>query len=98
MMQMLGLSAWQLGLIALSALLIGFSKTSVDGVVMIAIPLLTTAFGGKVSTGVILRTCQTNPINLYRSRTAPLFVEPDAKKMVVLAATVSHNTVLIFTI
>jgi hypothetical protein len=39
MMQMLGLSAWQLVLIALSALLIGFSKTGVGGVVMIAIPL-----------------------------------------------------------
>jgi len=54
MMQMLGLSAWQLGLIALSAFMIGFSKTGVGGVVMIAIPLLATAFGGKSSTGVIL--------------------------------------------
>ena len=52
--QFLGVELWQLGLIFVSALLIGFSKTGIGGVLMIAIPFLATAFGGKVSTGMIL--------------------------------------------
>lgn len=52
--QSLGIDSWQLALIATSALLVGFSKTGIGGVVMIAIPLLAMAFGGKLSTGVML--------------------------------------------
>ena len=52
--QFLGIDSWQLALIVGSALLVGFSKTGIGGVVMIAIPILAAAFGGKLSTGVIL--------------------------------------------
>ena len=52
--QMLGIEPWSLGLIFVTALLIGFSKTGIGGVVMIVIPLMATAFGGKMSTGIIL--------------------------------------------
>ncbi len=54
LVQILGIDPWQFGLIVISALLIGFSKTGIGGVVMIAIPILALAFGGKVSTGIIL--------------------------------------------
>lgn len=50
----LGVETWQFGLIAVAALLIGFSKTGIGGVTMIAVPLLATVFGGRVSTGIIL--------------------------------------------
>ncbi|MEO8409781.1 MAG: sulfite exporter TauE/SafE family protein [Propionivibrio sp.] len=50
----LGLAPWQFGLIALAGFLIGFSKTGIGGIMMIAVPVLATAFGGRVSTGIIL--------------------------------------------
>ncbi len=52
--QLLGVELWQLGWIFASALLIGFSKTGIGGVLMIAIPFMATAFGGRTSTGIIL--------------------------------------------
>ncbi len=53
------LSAYQLNitdwfLIALSAVLIGMSKTGVPGVSMVVVPVLAMIFGGKQSTGVLL--------------------------------------------
>ena len=36
------------------AVLVGFAKTGIGGVTMLAIPLLATVFGGKTSTGVML--------------------------------------------
>lgn len=50
----LGVELWQLALIFASALLIGFSKTGIGGTLMIAIPFMATAFGGRMSTGIIL--------------------------------------------
>ena len=52
--QSLGVELWQLGLVFASAVLIGFSKTGIGGSLMIAIPFMATAFGGRVSTGIIL--------------------------------------------
>ena len=52
--QLLGVEPWQFGLVAFAALLIGFSKTGIGGVTMIAVPLLATVFGGRFSTGIIL--------------------------------------------
>lgn len=52
--QLLGVELWQLGWVFSSALLIGFSKTGIGGVLMIAIPFMATAFGGRMSTGIIL--------------------------------------------
>ncbi len=53
-LQFIGIDAWQFGLIAVSALVIGFSKTGIGGMMMIAVPVLASAFGGKASTGVVL--------------------------------------------
>jgi hypothetical protein len=50
----LQLTPWQGGCILISAFLIGFSKTGINGVMMLTIPLLAALFGGKNSTGVIL--------------------------------------------
>jgi uncharacterized membrane protein YfcA len=36
------------------AFLVGFSKTGINGVMMLAIPILASAFGGKDSTGIML--------------------------------------------
>jgi hypothetical protein len=63
---LLGVEPWQFGLIALSALLIGFSKTGIGGVVMIAIPVLAAAFGGKMSTGIILPMLITGDVLAIR--------------------------------
>ena len=41
-------------LIALSAMLIGMSKTGIPGVSMVVVPILASIFGGKQSTGVLL--------------------------------------------
>jgi len=60
--QLLGLEPWSLGLIVLTAVLIGFSKTGIGGVVMIVIPLMAAAFGGKMSTGIILPMLITGDI------------------------------------
>lgn len=48
------LSLSQLLLLVFSAVLIGMAKTGVQGVGMIAVPLLAIAFGGKISTGILL--------------------------------------------
>jgi uncharacterized membrane protein YfcA len=40
--------------IIIAAFLVGFSKTGIGGVMMLAIPLLATAFGGRDSTGIML--------------------------------------------
>ena len=49
-----GIDARQFAMIVASALLVGFSKTGIGGVVMIVVPLLAMVFGGKASTGVLL--------------------------------------------
>ncbi len=54
LIQMLDLSGVQLLAVVLTAFLIGFSKTGISGVMMLAIPILATAFGGKDSTGIML--------------------------------------------
>ncbi len=40
--------------VIITAFFVGFSKTGINGVVMLAIPLLAGAFGGKDSTGIML--------------------------------------------
>ena len=60
--QYLGIEPWSLSLIVITALLIGFSKTGIGGVVMIVIPLMAAAFGGKMSTGIILPMLITGDI------------------------------------
>lgn len=52
--QMIDLSWFQWTAVIITAFLVGFSKTGIGGIVMIAIPLLASAFGGKDSTGVLL--------------------------------------------
>ena len=47
-------SPWQIAALALCATLIGMSKTGVQGINVISIPLMALAFGAKESTGVIL--------------------------------------------
>lgn len=49
-----GIDAWQFAMIVTAALLVGFSKTGIGGVVMIVVPLLAAVFGGKASTGILL--------------------------------------------
>ncbi|MBK8805309.1 MAG: sulfite exporter TauE/SafE family protein [Bacteroidales bacterium] len=51
---MFELSIFQLIILALSTLLIGIGKGGLPGTGMIAIPLAAIAFGGKISTGIIL--------------------------------------------
>lgn len=48
------MSVFQLVCLGCCALLIGFSKTGIQGVVTVSIPLMAVAFGSKESTGVIL--------------------------------------------
>ena len=50
----LGVEPWQFAVVAVAALLIGFSKTGIGGVTMIAVPLLASVFGGRTSTGIVL--------------------------------------------
>ncbi|HEY0868751.1 MAG TPA: hypothetical protein VGE01_15325 [Fimbriimonas sp.] len=45
---------WQIALGALSALIIGFSKTGVPGTGIIVVPLMAYAFGGRLSVGATL--------------------------------------------
>ncbi len=52
--QMMDLSGVQWAAVILVAFLVGFSKTGIGGMTMIAIPILATTFGGKDSTGMIL--------------------------------------------
>ena len=49
-----GMDTWQFAMIVTAALLVGFSKTGIGGVVMIVVPLLAAVFGGKASTGILL--------------------------------------------
>ena len=49
-----GMDTWQFAMIVAAALLVGFSKTGIGGVVMIVVPLLAAVFGGKASTGILL--------------------------------------------
>ena len=53
-LQFLGLDAWQFGLLVFCAMLVGFSKTGIGGMMMIAVPILAAVFGGKASTGIVL--------------------------------------------
>ena len=52
--QMIDFNGLQWITIVITALLVGFSKTGIGGSLIIAIPLLATAFGGKDSTGILL--------------------------------------------
>lgn len=54
LIQILDLNWIQWIAIILVAFLIGFSKTGIGGVMMLAIPILASAFGGKDSTGIML--------------------------------------------
>ncbi len=42
------------GMLFLSALLIGMSKTGIQGISLLAVPLMAMTFGAKPSTGLIL--------------------------------------------
>lgn len=48
------LTYMQWAVIALSALCVGMSKTGVQGIMLMIVPLLAMAFGAKESTGIIL--------------------------------------------
>lgn len=50
----LDLSFIQWAVLIAAALLVGFSKTGIGGLMMLVIPILASVFGGKESTGVIL--------------------------------------------
>ena len=51
--------------ISLTALSIGMSKTGVQGIMLMVVPLMAMAFGAKASTGVILpMLCLADIINL----------------------------------
>jgi uncharacterized membrane protein YfcA len=52
--QLLDFNQFQWFTIIMAALLVGFAKTGIGGVLMLAIPILATAFGGKDSTGMLL--------------------------------------------
>lgn len=51
---LLGMDLYQWITIVIAAFLVGFSKTGISGVMMLAIPLLAAAFGGMDSTGIML--------------------------------------------
>lgn len=52
--QILNLDSMQWLTVIAVALIVGFSKTGIGGVTMLAIPILATVFGGKDSTGIML--------------------------------------------
>ena len=52
--QWLDLNIMQWIMVMFTAFLVGFSKTGIGGVMMLAIPLLASEFGGRDSTGIIL--------------------------------------------
>lgn len=54
LIQMIDLNWMQWILVILTAFLIGFSKTGISGMMMLAVPVLASEFGGKDSTGIIL--------------------------------------------
>lgn len=51
---MLSYEAWQIGLGAIAAFLIGVSKTGVPGIGILVVPMLASAFGGRASVGLML--------------------------------------------
>ena len=53
-MVFLGLNLIQWSAIIFAAFLVGFSKTGIGGVMLLAIPVLASVFGGKDSTGILL--------------------------------------------
>ncbi len=52
--QMMSFTGLQWTILIITALSVGFSKTGIGGVLMLAIPLLASVFGGKDSTGILL--------------------------------------------
>ncbi len=54
LLQMIDLNWTQWITVIIVALMVGFSKTAISGVTMLAIPILATAFGAKDSTGIML--------------------------------------------
>lgn len=52
--QTLTMNGTEWAVIIFTALLVGFAKTGIGGVTMLAIPLMAAVFGGKVSTGIML--------------------------------------------
>lgn len=65
-------SGWQLAALAFCALLVGFSKTGVQGAVVVSIPVMAIAFGARESTGVIL------PMLCFADLIAVLYYRRDA--------------------
>ncbi|WP_370681973.1 sulfite exporter TauE/SafE family protein [Comamonas sp. GB3 AK4-5] len=64
--------------IFLAAILIGFSKTSVGGLVILAVPLVAIGFPGKQSTGIIL------PLMVFADLLAVLYYRRDCDWRVIL--------------
>ncbi len=54
MFQDILLSHWQWGILIVAAMLTGFSKTALSGVMLLVVPILASIFGGKISTGILL--------------------------------------------
>lgn len=54
LIQMIDLTWLQWAAVIIAAFLVGFSKTGIGGVMMLAIPILASVFGGKDSTGIML--------------------------------------------
>lgn len=52
--QSFNLSTWQWVWVISAAIMVGFSKTGISGVMMLVIPILASVFGGKDSTGILL--------------------------------------------
>jgi uncharacterized membrane protein YfcA len=64
--------------IAVAAVLIGFSKTSIGGLVILAVPLMAIGFPGKDSTGIIL------PLMVFADLLAVLYYRRDCDWGVIL--------------
>lgn len=54
LVRILDLTLLQFVIVIITALLVGFGKTGIGGVIMLVIPILAIAFGGKDSTGILL--------------------------------------------
>lgn len=54
MIEFFMLDPWQIGVLVIAALLVGFSKTAIGGAMLLAVPMLAGIFGGKASTGIML--------------------------------------------
>jgi uncharacterized membrane protein YfcA len=63
--------------IAIAAVLIGFSKTSVGGLVILAVPLVAIGFPGKQSTGIIL------PLMVFADLLAVIYYRRDCNWRVI---------------